>query len=186
MSKKIVILTFLIFIFNLCSAPILYYELKENQKKTAISEIERWAWEKEFSRWKKDLGFTESNGNWANYNIIGCIGTYQFQVATLECLGYYGITYEKFKANPEIFPAELQEEAIRALVSFNEHALEEFDHYIGKTIGGVLITKSGLLAAAHLGGIGGVKSFLVNSRNAEDMNGTSIRDYLLKFRGYNI
>jgi len=186
MSKKIVILTILIFIFNLCTAPNLSDKLKENHKKFAISEIKRWEWEKEFDRWKKDLGFKESSRDWTIYNEIGCIGTYQFQVATLEFLGYSGITFEKFKTNPEIFPAELQEEVLRALISYNERALKQFEQYIGQTIRGVLITQSGLLAAAHLGGIGGVKSFLINNKNPHDMFGTSVSDYLQKFQGYNI
>ena len=186
MNKKIVILTILIFIFKLCTAPNLSDEIKENNKKFVISEMKRWEWEKEFNRWKKDLGFKESSGEWTIYNKIGCIGTYQFQVATLEYLGYSGITFEKFKTNPEIFPAELQEEALRALISYNGLALKQFEQYIGQTIRGVLITRSGLLAAAHLGGIGGVKSFLINNKNSQDMYGTSIRDYLQLFQGYNI
>jgi hypothetical protein len=185
MSKRIIILTILIFIFKLCTAPNLSDTLKENHKQFALFEIKRWESEKEFNRWKKDLGFKESSGEWTIYNKIGCIGTYQFRIATLEYLGYYGITFEKFKTNPEIFPPELQEEAFRSLISFNELALKQFEQYIGQTIRGVLITRSGLLAAAHLGGIGGVKSFLNNKKNMKDMNGTSISDYLLKFQGYN-
>jgi hypothetical protein len=186
MIKKIVILTILIFIFHLCSAPNLSDILKESQKKYVISEMKRWAWEKEFNRWKEDLGFKESGGDWTKYNKIGCIGTYQFRVATLECLGFKGITFNKFKTNPEIFSPELQEEALRALIRANELALKQFEQYIGQTIGGVLITRSGLLAAAHLGGIGGVKKFLENNKNPLDSNGTSIGDYLQKFHRYNI
>jgi hypothetical protein len=186
MNKKIVMLPFFALFFSICSAPDLSDIVWKTNEKFALSEIKRWVWEIEFARWKNDLGFKESSGDWTIYNRNGCIGTYQFRIATIEHLGYKGITFEKFKSNPEIFPPELQEEVFRALIKKNAHDLKKFEKYIGLTVKGVLITRSGLLAAAHLGGIIGVKSFLLLDKNVMDMNGTSVRDYLIKFQGYDI
>ena len=49
---------------------------------------------------------------------------------------------------------------------------------IGKRINGVTITMNGMLAAAHLGGFNGMKSFLNGGANAKDGNGTSLMKYL--------
>jgi hypothetical protein len=59
---------------------------------------------------------------------------------------------------------------------------------VGTTINGTVITWSGLIAAAHLGGAGSVIKYLNTNGNydASDMNGTSISDYIREFQGYNI
>ena len=58
--------------------------------------------------------------------------------------------------------------------------------YIGCTINGVKITKSGLLAAAHLSGAGNVKSFLNGGiDDFKDGNGTKLTTYLKEFSNYN-
>jgi hypothetical protein len=186
MGKKIMILTIFICWFHPCAAPSLSERQLLESKNVAIYEIKKGELEKELERWKDAMGLKESSGNWTKVNDIGCIGTYQFSIATLEFLGYNGITLEKFKTNPEIFPAQLQEEAMSALITYNELYLKQFEEFVGKTISGVVITRSGLLAAAHLGGIGGVKMFLIYNINHSDIYGTSIKDYLEKFQGYNI
>ena len=60
--------------------------------------------------------------------------------------------------------------------------------YVGKTIKGIHITQSGLLAGAHLVGPGGVKDFLhSNGKNdVKDANGTPVSSYIKKFGGYDI
>ena len=58
--------------------------------------------------------------------------------------------------------------------------------YVGHTIGGVKITESGILAAAHLAGPGSVKKFLRSggTETFSDAFGTSIKYYLKRFKGY--
>jgi hypothetical protein len=59
---------------------------------------------------------------------------------------------------------------------------------VGKTINGIKITESGILAAAHLSGAGNVKKFL-RSNGTEcfsDAYGSSIQHYLRKFAGYDV
>jgi hypothetical protein len=186
MGKRIMILLIFIYCFHPCSAPNLSDIQSAESFQTAVMEIKKAEWEREFVRWKVAMGINESGGNWTSCNDIGCIGTYQFRIATLEFLGFSGITLEKFKTNPEIFPEELQDEAMCALISYNEICLRQFEQFIGMTIDGVLITRSGLLAAAHLGGVGAVKSFLIDKENRTDLYGTTIKDYIVKFQGYNI
>jgi hypothetical protein len=55
-----------------------------------------------------------------------------------------------------------------------------YEKYIGQTIQGVEVTKSGLMASAHLGGVGGLRDFLTGNSNAKDANNTSIATYMQK------
>jgi hypothetical protein len=50
----------------------------------------------------------------------------------------------------------------------------------------MLITESGILAAAHLGGQGSVKRYFKNGKVFKDGNGTKITSYMNKFSGYEI
>ena len=62
------------------------------------------------------------------------------------------------------------------------------DRYEGRVFKGIRITRSGVLAAAHLAGAGNVKKYFsdndVNGRT--DANGTSIRNYLEEFNKYKL
>jgi hypothetical protein len=60
----------------------------------------------------------------------------------------------------------------------------DYEHFIGESINGVVITKSGMIAASHLGGAGSLQKFLdSNGRiNRKDVLGTSISDYLKKIQ----
>jgi integrating conjugative element protein (TIGR03758 family) len=62
----------------------------------------------------------------------------------------------------------------------------KLDRAIGRTINGILITESGLLAGAHLVGIGGLQQF-INSNGAivpRDGNKTPITKYVSDFGGF--
>jgi hypothetical protein len=52
--------------------------------------------------------------------------------------------------------------------------------YVGKVIGGVPVTRDGILAGAWLGGANGVEAYLKSNGviNRRDANGTSIQDYM--------
>jgi hypothetical protein len=144
--------------------------------------------ESEFSRFINDLGYRESGNNWLSVNRIGCFGEWQFAESTLWYLGYKKITLKKFKANPDIFPRELQLKALKNLIKINLIYLIDYEHFIGETINGVTISKSGMIAASHLGGAGSLKKYLSsNGRiNHKDVFGTSIYDYLKKFCYYDL
>jgi len=184
-----VFLTFLfILISHICSAPNVDFRLA-TLKFRSLSEyvIEKYH-ESEFSRFIKDLGYSESGNNWLCINQIGCFGEWQFDESTLNYLGYRKITLKKFMANPGIFPRELQLEALKTLIKVNLMILMDYEHFIGESINGVMITKSGMIAASHLGGAGSLEKFLNSNGqiNKKDVLGTSIYDYLKKFSYYDL
>ena len=65
----------------------------------------------------------------------------------------------------------------------------KLDKYIGKDVGRIEITASGLLAGAHLKGVkGGIKKYLESDGKEDpaDANGTRVSEYLRKFQGYKV
>lgn len=130
------------------------------------------------------LGKLESNNNWKIYNPYGYMGEWQLGEMALRTIGYEEITFNGFKENPESFPRHLQKEAVIKLMEYNGAYIDKhYAHYIGKYVNGVLISKAGLLAAAHLGGNGSLGKFLKSNGtvNKRDAYNTSIKDYLQQF-----
>ncbi len=135
---------------------------------------------KSYVGFKEALGFKESRGNYHVVNDYGYMGKYQFSAATLRMMGF------KNTAN-FLYDTEQQEAAFFAYTSLNKWVLrKDIKQYAGKTVGGVKVTESGILAAAHLAGAGNVKKFLrsAGENGFSDANGASIRYYLRKFSGY--
>ena len=135
---------------------------------------------KSYLGFKEALGFKESRGDYHITNNYGYMGKYQFSRATLNMMGLKNT--DNF-----LYDTRQQEAAFSAYTSFNKWVLrKDIKRYAGKTIGGVKVTESGILAAAHLAGPGNVKKFLRSSgeNRFEDANGASIRYYLKKFSGY--
>jgi hypothetical protein len=185
---KVFLTILFIFVSHVCTAPAIYIELKMLNIRSLIEYVENKYYESEFSRFIIDLGCRESGNNWLSVNRIGCFGEWQFAESTLRYLGYKKITLKKFKANPNIFPREVQLEALKSLIKINLSYLIDYEHFIGDSIKGIVITKSGMIAASHLGGAGSLKKFLSsNGRiNKKDVLGTSIYDYLKKFSYYDL
>lgn len=137
---------------------------------------------KTYIGFKQALGVRESNGLYKIVNSYGYMGKYQFGKMALHAIGITDST--TFLEDPV-----LQEKALDALLAKNKWILrKEIRQYNGKRIGGIDITESGLLAAAHLGGAGSVKRFLRSNGTYgfNDGYGTSIRTYLKKFSGYDV
>lgn len=135
---------------------------------------------KSFIGFKEAIGLKESQGKYKTINSLGYMGKYQFGISTLATIGITDSL--AFLNNPK-----LQEKAFKILLAKNKSALKpEIKKYVGKTIKGVQITESGILAAAHLGGAGSVKKYLKSHGNIDlkDSFGTSITSYLKKFAGY--
>ena len=186
---KIVFLTlFFIFFSHICSAPAIDFRLNLIRFLSVSEDVKKKYYESEFTRFINDLGHRESGNNWLSVNRIGCFGEWQFAESTLRYLGYRKITLKKFKANPDIFTREVQLEALKTLIMVNLSYLTYYEHFLGDTIKGVVISKSGMIAASHLGGAGSLKKFLnSNGRiNKKDIFGTSIYDYLKKFGDYDL
>nr|WP_211298224.1 peptidoglycan-binding protein LysM [Polaribacter glomeratus] len=138
--------------------------------------------QKNFVAFKQALAVKESQGKYTVVNSLGYLGKYQFGRTTLERLDIYNT--KEFLRNPE-----LQEKAFIALCKVNKWILRnDIEQSVGKTINGIVITESGILAAAHLSGAGNVKNFLrSNGTNCfSDAYGTTIKSYLKKFAGYDL
>ena len=128
-----------------------------------------------------ELGHKESSNNYKAVNRLGYMGRYQFGKKTLRSIGI-NVTKHEFLSNPA-----LQEEAMERLLEANYKSLKRFiDKYEGQTLHGVEVTKSGVLAAAHLGGAGTVRKWFRKGSNFKDANGTSITSYMRKFGGYKL
>lgn len=133
-----------------------------------------------FVAFKQALAFKESQGKYTVVNTLGYLGKYQFGKTTLERFNIYNT--KEFLKNPE-----LQEKAFIALCKVNKWILrKDIKRSVGKTINGIKITESGILAAAHLAGPGSVKKYLrsYGKQGFSDAYGTSIRSYIKRFSGF--
>jgi hypothetical protein len=133
-----------------------------------------------FIGFKEAIAFKESQGNYKLVNTLGYMGKYQFGMETLKTIGIHDST--AFLNNKK-----LQEKAFIALLKINKSVLKkEIEQYSGKTIAGVKVTESGILASAHLGGAGSVKKFLKSNgkQKCKDAYGSSVKSYMKKFGGY--
>ena len=143
------------------------------------------------------LGFRESTDDYTKVNSYGYMGRYQMGGMALEEAGFkdedgewsplansYGVYSRKdFLNSPQA-----QEQAIRAYHStvcryIRFYGLEDF---VGATYCGVKVTRSGLLAACHLVGVGSMKKALTSGQVVRDGFGTPAAEYLELFGGYNI
>ncbi|MEH2324928.1 MAG: LysM peptidoglycan-binding domain-containing protein [Nostoc sp.] len=145
-------------------------------------------------------------------NQLGFIGKYQFGEALLIDLGYYQANFyygngasrnewqgrwtgkngvnskQDFLNNQN----NVQEAAIQEAFALNLNRINSqlgqnglsVRQFIGQQRGGVVITISAILAAAHLRGEGGVVQLLLNNQVSQDENGTSILTYLREFGGF--
>lgn len=137
---------------------------------------------KSFAGFKEALGFKESQNDYKRINKFGYLGKYQFGRSTLLLLGVTDT--DEFINNPI-----LQEKAFLANASRNKWVLrKDIKRFEGKVVNGVTVTESGILAAAHLAGPGGVKRYLRSGgvQGFRDAFGTSIKSYMKKFGGYDV
>jgi hypothetical protein len=127
------------------------------------------------------IGFKESGNRYDIVNRFGYMGRYQFGKKTLRGLGFK-MSREEFLNSPKT-----QEKAMYALLKHNKKSLRKYiEKYDGKIVHGVLVTESGLLAAAHLGGAGSVKKWFRTGKVRKDGNGVKITTYMERFSGYNL
>ena len=116
-------------------------------------------------------------------NRFGMMGKYQFAPSTVKILGF-NVTRNQFLTNPE-----LQDSVMVAYLRSNNKELNSLiTKYENKVVKGVRVTRSGVLAAAHLAGSANVKLFFQNAdwNGRTDANGTSIREYMQTFSIYNL
>jgi hypothetical protein len=135
-----------------------------------------------FVAFKEAVAFKESQGKYRVVNTLGYLGKYQFGKNTLKRFGIYDV--DVFLETPE-----LQEKAFVALCQVNKWILrKDIQRSVGKTINGIDITESGILAAAHLSGAGNVKKFLRSNGSIRfsDAYGATIQHYMKRFANYDV
>jgi len=179
---------------------------KENKEKAKINIA------KSTKQFIDSIAKKESNNNWKAYNEFGYIGKYQFGRSALEEVGHNHVTFNDFVENPEIWPEAEQDKAMLKYMKIHEKYLSEYiNEYAGREIQyhyidsietytevcldsisnmdsiiSIKITKSGIIAAAHLSGVRGVKNFFNKGLNPSDKFGTRLTDYLINYAGFNI
>ncbi|WP_124980687.1 lysozyme family protein [Nonlabens xiamenensis] len=135
-----------------------------------------------FISFKEALAYKESRGQWWQVNTLGYLGKYQFGPVTLQHFGVNDTT-------AFLRSLRLQERIFIKNLKYNHKVLQPYiEKYEGSNVGGIHITESGLLAAAHLSGPGGVKRFLNSngSKASRDAYGSSIKTYMKRFGGYDL
>jgi len=138
----------------------------------------------------KQMRIRESGDRYNIENSLGYLGAYQFSMARLCDLGLTrkkgnkyvwveGCSKERF-LDDELLQDNCFERHVRDLTIKIEIYFKE---YLNKTVNDVYITRAGLVAGAHLGGIGGVEAFL-RGENRRDAYNTSVKDYIISFRDF--
>ena len=149
---------------------------------------------KTYEQFKDALGFRESGGEYDIVNTFGYLGKYQFGKPRLYDLGFSidGWHPKGRKVRTIMVVKEfLNSPALQDWVFINHVKqlkriiLKRYSKYLGKKILGVEVTLSGLIAGAHLKGLGGLRQFL-NGVNNKDAYGTEIIEYVDKFGGYEV
>tara|TARA_R100000742_G_C4277702_1_gene99805 strand:+ start:444 stop:950 length:507 start_codon:yes stop_codon:yes gene_type:complete len=135
----------------------------------------------DYQKFTHAIGNRESSNDYTVVNKFGYMGKYQFGKSTLRTLKIK-VTKEAFLNSPD-----LQEYAMKQNLIYNKNKLQKYiDKYEGQIVNGILITESGILAAAHLGGPGSIKKFFRSGKVMQDGNGVKITSYLKLFGGYKL
>tara|TARA_Y100000361_G_scaffold530_1_gene442 strand:+ start:675 stop:1199 length:525 start_codon:yes stop_codon:yes gene_type:complete len=150
-------------------------------KQPIIMVVEQEKPVKDYYAFLDALGHQESGNRYDIVNRYGYMGRFQFGKATLRTIKVK-VDKETFLNNPQI-----QDYAMLKLLCYNKNKLQKYiDNFEGQEINGILVTESGLLAAAHLGGQGSVKKWFKTGKVRKDGNGVSITSYMKRFGGYNL
>jgi hypothetical protein len=154
--------------------------------------------QKNYENFRFDLGKKESGNDYHAKNTLGYLGRYQFGMARLADFGLCervseGYSNNSFKwAKGYSEDTFLTNEVLQDEI-FDKHVadlVKRIQKYQGSMIGTVqykiYITLSGMVAASHLGGYASARDFIKYGKITVDSNGTSIKDYLLSFSGYDL
>jgi hypothetical protein len=130
------------------------------------------------------IGQMESKNNHRATNSLGMLGRYQFDPRTIRAMGFR-VGREEFLGDPDI-----QDRVMLAFIKDNKRSLRGvIRKYHGQEVNGIQVTESGILAAAHLAGVGGVLAFFYPEKYAyktSDSNGATVAMYMKKFGHINM
>lgn len=132
------------------------------------------------------LGNAESGGK---YDVVGgynrkYLGKYQFSPRTIKAMG--------INVSPDQFlrDSTLQDSVMIIYLRDNARSLRTIiAKFEGTVYNGVRITKSGILAGAHLIGAGGIRSYFEPGKHpypVSDGNGVHVSVYMKKFADYDL
>lgn len=151
---------------------------KEKGKGTLKSEIINYInsleIEDDYKKYLIKLAERESGFNPDAANIQGYKGLFQMGKTALKDVGM----------NEEDYISDWKNQ-VDAVIKFTNKNLEQLQSTIdaisGRKVNNTPINKWGLLGAAHLGGVGGIKKYLMSGVDRKDANNTSISEYLHYF-----
>jgi hypothetical protein len=159
----------------------------------------------DYSAFLTALRHRESGGNYQVINTLNFVGAYQFGEAALIDLGYvrrdsdvynndfsggftgkHGIrSLQQFINSPDV-----QDRAVQDWMGLMWHYIRSdgLDQYAWREVGGVTLSPSGMLAATHLLGAGGLREFVDSNGSADirDPYGMPLRNYIIDLGGYDI
>ena len=151
----------------------------------------------EYGEFLDKLGYYESRNTYNIKNSYGYMGRWQMGHMALIDIGFmtnsttYSATAAKFGVYSDedfLNSPEAQDYCIqlydKKLVKYIEYFGDQ--KYIGQTMWNIKITLSGLVAAAHLVGAGGLHQMLKTGEIATDANGSKATFYLENLAGYDI
>lgn len=178
---------FSVSINNQCSVDTLPDSMNvqiNNSKDVHIHKKVKYSYRGNLAEFMNRIAHFESNNDASVTNQYGYMGKYQFSMNTLKQIGF-DVTKSEFLNNED-----LQDSAMITLMNVNYKALQPIiKKYDGKYYNNILITTSGILAGAHLAGVGGILSYFNPSKynyNTTDLNGATVELYLKKFSKYRI
>jgi len=155
--------------------------------------------EKTFVAFALAVRKSESSNRYNIVNSLGYLGAYQFGGARLCDLGYTkrirqgwdnkafvwksGYSHKMFLGNPNFQDRVFKEHVINLLRTIDRKHKGSF----GTLRNGVLITRSGCVAFAHLAGLGGLNNFLTTGFDPKDVSsGIPATTYMKKFANYSL
>lgn len=155
---------------------------------------------KSYYQFREDLGKRESSGNYSCVNSFGFLGKYQFGKPRLYDLGWSidgwhpkGKPIRKYLKKSEFLSNRILQDQLfyDHVKRYKYYAEKHFSIHLGKTIQGIWITLSGMIAGAHLQGWGnskdpGVRQFLEKEVDDLDGYGTKLSEYVRDFAGYDL
>lgn len=159
---------------------------------------------KSYDDFLADLATRESGGRCGIENQYGYLGKYQMGEPALSDIKYYSKdvtakndwigTWTKESGvvdkNGFLKDCAAQDRAIDLYMKKQMSYIDKLNlnQYVGQTIGGIKITESGMLAGAHLVGVGKLKTFLTSNGRIVPIDGNKvpITTYMRKFADYDV
>lgn len=153
---------------------------------------------KDFYGFRDAIKMRESSGNYQAKNKYGYLGAYQFGRARLLDLGISINGYGR-DTNPEAYKRAkvvsekdfLNDKELQDTLFFlhtqnlKKRILQKYKSRLHQFYRGTYLTISGLVAGAHLVGLGGLAKWLAG-RVVKDGNGVDVGEYIKKFSNYDL